>query len=148
MKQMPSLWYLAPMVLLGAVAWGGLAKCAFGETIRHDMGGSVAQRLEQMQTMSSVRIVGACYSSCTMLLGVPDACVTPSARLGFHGPSTRSGLPLLRSEWDRVSRIMAEQYPPKIRMWFLASGRLLSAQHMRVFHGSELINMGVKECRG
>lgn len=136
------------LILTGVLFVAGITSCARGETVTHDTGGSVAARLDQMRSMSSVRIVGACYSSCTLLLGVPDACVTPSARLGFHGPSTRSGLPLLRSEWDRVSRIMAEQYPPKIRLWFLASGRLLSAQHMRVFHGSELISMGVKECRG
>jgi len=138
--------YLIPMVLLGIVAWVGLAKCAFGETIRHDMGGSVAERLDQMRSISRVRIEGACYSSCTLLLGAPDACVTRNARLGFHGPSTRSGLPLPRSEWERVSLIMAEQYPPKIRLWFLATGRMVTGE-MSVIRGRELISMGVKECR-
>ncbi len=146
MKQMPSLWYLAPMVLLGFVAWGGLAKCAFGETIHRDMGGSVEERLDQMRSMSSVRIVGACYSACTMLLGLPDTCVTRNARLGFHGPSTRSGLPLPQSEWDAASKVMAAHYPPKLRLWFLAEGRMNTGP-VRVIRGADLIDMGVKECR-
>lgn len=112
-------------VLIGAaIFWGAVGvSCARSETIRHDMGGSVSARLDQMQHMSGVRIVGACYSACTMLLGLPDTCVTRSARLGFHGPATRSALPLPHSEWDRVSRVMAEQYPPKLRLWFMAEGR-------------------------
>lgn len=135
-------------VLIGTVIFWGFVgvSCARSETITHDMGGSVSARLEQMQTLSGVRIVGACYSSCTMLLGLPDTCVTRSARLGFHGPSTRSGIPLPHSEWDRVSRVMADQYPPMLRLWFLTTGRMNTGA-VAVIGGRELINMGVKECR-
>ena len=135
-------------VLVGAaIFWGFVGvSCTRAETITHDMGGSVSARLDQMQTLSGVRIEGACYSSCTMLLGLPDTCVTKSARLGFHGPSTRLGLPLPHSEWDRVSRVMADQYPPKLRLWFLAEGRMNTGP-VRVIRGAALIDMGVKECR-
>ena len=134
-------------VLIGAatfwLAFG--VSCARAETIRHDMGGSVSARLDQMQHMSGVRIVGRCDSACTMLLGLPDTCVTRSARLGFHGPSTRSGLPLPRSEWERVSNVMADHYPPALRRWFMAEGRKNTGA-VRVIRGAELINMGVREC--
>ncbi len=135
-------------VLVGAVVFWGLVgvSCARSETIRHDMGGSVLARLDQMQTLSGVRIVGACYSACTMLLGLPDTCVTRNARLGFHGPSTRSGIPLPHSEWERVSRVMADQYPPALRLWFMAEGRKNTGA-VRVIRGAALIDMGVKECK-
>ena len=136
------------IVFIGAaVFWGAVGvSCARSETITHDMGGSVSARLKQMQTLSGVRIEGACYSSCTMLLGLPDTCVTRSARLGFHGPSTRSGIPLPHSEWERVSRVMAEQYPPMLRLWFLTTGRNVTGQVI-IKRGAELFRMGVKECR-
>lgn len=137
------------ITLIGAaVFWGFVGvSCARSETITHDMGGSVSARLDQMQHKRGVRIVGACYSACTMLLGLPDTCVTRSARLGFHGPATRSVLPLPHSEWDRVSRVMADQYPPALRLWFLTVGRENTGP-VRVIRGAELIDMGVKECRG
>lgn len=140
------LW-VGPIILAGLiVSLVTFASCARAETIRHDMGGSVSARLDQMQHMSGVRIVGRCYSACTMLLGLPDTCVTRNARLGFHGPSTRSGLPLPHSEWERVSNVMADQYPPALRLWFLREGRMNTGP-VRVIRGAELINMGVKECR-
>lgn len=137
-------------VLIGAaVFWGFVGvSCARGETIRHDTGGSVQARAEAIATQREpVRIVGYCASACTMHLGAPDVCVTRNARLGFHGPSTRSGLPLPRSEWERVSNVMADHYPPKLRLWFLTVGRENTGA-VRVIRGAELIDMGVKECRG
>jgi len=137
---------LGTVLIATTIFWGAVGvSCARGETITHDMGGSVSARLEQMQTLSGVRIVGACYSSCTMLLGLPDTCVTKSARLGFHGPATRSAIPLPHSEWDRVSRVMADHYPPALRLWFLTTGRNVTGQVV-IKRGAELIRMGVKEC--
>lgn len=141
---------LGTVIIGAAIFWGAVGvSCARSETIRHDMGGSVSARVEHLaHTTGPIRIVGACYSACTLSLGHPQVCVSPDARLGFHGPSTRSVLPLPREEWERVSREMADHYPPKVRLWFLTTGRFLSAQHMRVMRGAELIGMGVKECRG
>jgi len=137
------------LVLVGTVIfWGAVGvSCARAETITHDTGGSVKTRADAIATQRDpVRIEGICYSACTMHLGAPDVCVTRNARLGFHGPSTRSGLPLPRSEWERVSKQMADHYPPKLRLWFLTVGRENTGA-VRVIRGAELINMGVKECR-
>lgn len=136
-------------VLVGTVIfWGAVGvSCARSETITHDTGGSVQARVEAIATQREpVRIVGYCASACTVHLGAPDTCVTRNARLGFHGPSTRSGLPLPRSEWERVSNVMADHYPPKLRLWFLTVGRENTGP-VRVIRGAELIDMGVKECK-
>lgn len=139
---------LGTVLIYAAIFWGFVGvSCARSETITNDMGGSVQARLDRMSTMSEARIVGQCYSACTLYLGLPNVCVAPDARLGFHGPSTRSGILLPRAEWDRVSHEMAAHYPPAVRLWFLAEARKVTGRVV-VVRGSELIEMGVKECRG
>lgn len=119
-------------------------------TVRKDLGGSVRERIVQVEHLSrtgaEVRIVGTCISACTLLLGVPNACVTPSARLGFHGPSTRnSGLPLPRDEYERISLQMANLYPPQIRNWFMATARKTTGDYI-VMSGETAIAMGARAC--
>ncbi|MBC2835104.1 hypothetical protein H7F16_06260 [Gemmobacter straminiformis] len=118
--------------------------------VTRDMGGSVRERIAQVNDLSAngteVRIVGTCVSACTLLLGVPTACVAPQARLGFHGPSTRKrGLPLPRDEYERVSAEMASLYPPQIRRWFMTTARKTTGDYILI-SGRDAIAMGARAC--
>lgn len=119
-------------------------------TVTRDMGGSVRERIVQVKSLSQsgaqVRILGTCISACTLLLGVPNACVSPNARLGFHGPGTRhNGLPLPRAEYERVSLQMASLYPPQIRSWFMARARKITGDYILI-SGRDAIAMGARAC--
>lgn len=126
------------------------AETANAMIVTHDMGGSVRERLSEVESLrasgTEVRIVGTCVSACTLLLGVPTTCVTPSARLGFHGPSTRrNGLPLPRAEYERVSLQMAQLYPPRIREWFMSKARKVTGDYI-LMSGRDAIAMGARAC--
>jgi len=123
---------------------------AMAMDVRKDMGGSVEDRLDEIarleQAGTPVRIVGTCVSACTLYLGLATACVMPKARLGFHGPSTRlKGLPLPREEFERLSRLMAAQYPPAIRAWFMAEARMVTGDYITI-SGAEAIRLGARPC--
>jgi hypothetical protein len=123
---------------------------ALAMDVRHDLGGSVKARLEQIRGLASrgtpVRIVGTCVSACTLYLGLPNACVMPDARLGFHGPTTRlRGIPLPREEFDRVSQQMAAHYPEPLRRWFLAEARMRTVGYVKI-SGRQAIAMGARAC--
>lgn len=116
--------------------------------IWNDLGGSVSERLDQMQALGSthVEIRGNCQSACTMYLGLPDVCVAPGAILGFHGPRTSiPGIPLPRREWDRVTMLMAREYPPQIARWFLKIARY-HISDMLMITGREAIRTGARPC--
>lgn len=123
---------------------------AMALVVTRDMGGSVRERIAQVNRLTArgteVRIVGTCVSACTLYLGVPNACVTPTARLGFHGPATRvKGLPLPRAEYERISLQMAALYPPALRAWFLSEARLETASYI-VITGQQAISLGARRC--
>lgn len=118
--------------------------------VKRDMGGPVSERIALIRDLSArqveVRIEGTCVSACTLLLGVPTACVSPNASLGFHGPSTRHrGLPLVREEFERVSAQMASFYPPKISRWFMETARMKTGNYI-VISGNQAIAMGARPC--
>lgn len=139
---------LSIVMILTVVFWLGIAWSAFGKTVYDDTGGPVQARLDEMQRMDGVRIVGRCYSACTMFLGLPDTCVSPHARLGFHSPGERLygyTLPLPRAEWEQVTRMMAEHYPAPLAAWFMAKARYETDP--MIITGAELISIGVKECQ-
>lgn len=81
----------------GLLALGLLAGAAFAETvvIRDDGGGNIniyrARRAELAQA-DRVRIEGKCLSACVIFTTLPNACVTPGARIGFHGTTPKSGI--------------------------------------------------------
>lgn len=118
--------------------------------IHNDYGGSVPARAQQIATMrargQSVAVPsGHCMSSCTMYLGLPGTCVGPTAVFGFHGPSAQSGLGLPKAEFERWSQVMAANYPPSLRGWFLQTGRYNTIGY-QVITGAQLIQMGVPRC--
>ena len=126
------------------------AGAAMALDIRNDMGGSVAQRIHNIENLRAVgtpvRILGTCVSACTLYLGLPNACVSPLASLGFHGPSTRlKGLPLSHDAFERVSRQMAAYYPAQMRKWFMEEGRLRTESYF-VISGAQAIAMGARAC--
>lgn len=95
--------------------------------IGNDRGGYLHDRLIEISNLKNnnikVEIRGrVCYSTCTMFLGVPGACVDPNTTFGFHGPS-RSGRRLAQQDFDYFSRVMANYYPQPLQEWFMAEGR-------------------------
>lgn len=118
--------------------------------ITNDYGGSVSARAQQISAMRSAGQTvavphGACMSSCTMYLGLPGACVGPSAVFGFHGPKAQSGIGLSQAEFERWSQVMASYYPAPLREWFLREGRYHTIDYIAI-SGAELIRMGVARC--
>jgi len=80
-----------------------------------------------------------------MFLGLPQTCISAKTVFGFHGPS-RSGTRLPPEEFDRYSRVISQDYPTPLRNWFMKKGRKRIDGVHRI-KGTEIIRMGVKECR-
>jgi hypothetical protein len=114
--------------------------------IGDDIGGSLNNRILEINEMRAsgrpVEIRGlVCISSCTMFLGVNDACVWPGTRFGFHGPSNK-GKALngnLQSYWINT---MASFYQEPLKEWFLEKGSH-KIKGVYWFTGAELIKKGV-----
>ncbi len=155
---------LTKLVVLGALAGGlgvaGSAEARVMEATRHlpqkgivvigdDPGGYIDTRLEQIrrlrQTNQPVQIRGSyCNSTCTMFIGLPNACVEPQTEFGFHGPSY-SGRRMPRAEFDHWSRIMAAHYPAQVADWFMETARK-RIRGLHTLRGDKLIRMGVARC--
>ena len=117
--------------------------------VKDDHGGFVRDRLEEIKRLRAsgqpVEIRGAvCYSTCTMLLGLPQTCVSPKTVFGFHGPSKR-GKALPPQEFERYSRLIASNYPARLKDWYIKTGRYRIEGVHRI-RGSEIIRMGVRAC--
>lgn len=58
--------------------------------IRDNGGGNVTgyilRRDELARSGRPVEFRGSCASACTLLMTIPNACVAPDARIGFHAP--------------------------------------------------------------
>ena len=117
--------------------------------ISNDRGGLLLDRIAELQqlrrTGQSVRITGnICYSTCTMFLGLPQTCVSPSTTFGFHGPSSY-GRPLEPALFEEASKVMAEHYPAVLKDWYMKTGRYEIVDVYR-FRGSDIIKMGIQSC--
>ncbi|WP_422049771.1 hypothetical protein [Shimia sp.] len=117
--------------------------------IHNDRGGLLTDRIHQLRnlvtTQTPVEIRGeVCHSTCTMLLGLPDVCVSPNTRFGFHGPS-KSGAPIKPEVFERASRVIASFYPNDLRDWYMSSARYHIAEHEEKT-GAELIKLGIPRC--
>ncbi|MGO4907917.1 hypothetical protein ACEN2J_06235 [Pseudorhodobacter sp. W20_MBD10_FR17] len=138
-------------ILLAAFVSGiASANAVLALDIRNDMGGVVSQRMAKVEQLRAagtrVRILGTCVSACTLYLGLPNTCVSRTAKLGFHGPSTRlQGIPLPRQEFERVSRQMAAYYPSQIRGWFMSEARMRTGSYYTI-SGAQAIAMGARPC--
>lgn len=117
--------------------------------IRNDPGGVIPARIADIATIRAsgrkVELRGRyCLSACTLYLGLPNACVSPKTRFGFHGPSMY-GRPLKQKEFERWSRLMASHYPEPLRNWFMETARFRLAGYVNL-QGDDLIRMGVERC--
>lgn len=117
--------------------------------VGNDYGGSVRDRLIELRDLRAtgqrVEIRGRhCYSTCTMLLSLPNACISPRTRFGFHGPS-RSGRHLSPEDFEFFSQLIARHYPQKLQDWYLQTGRN-RIQGLYKLSGRTLIKLGAKAC--
>lgn len=117
--------------------------------INNDRGGTLRARLLELAALRResrpVEIRGnVCFSTCTMFIGLPDACVSPSTTFGFHGPSSY-GRPLDTATFNQASEVIASHYPPVLRAWYMEEGRYRINRVYRV-SGQNLIDMGVRSC--
>ena len=89
-----------------------------------------------------VKIIGTCVSSCTLYLQI--ACVTPNSKIGFHGVSMYGHF--VTDENRRITKLIADTYPPKLKEWFLKKAAHLYGKDVKYLSGTDVIRMGVKEC--
>ena len=115
--------------------------------VRNDLGGDVGAFANRIRAMAaagqSVEIRGACYSACTMYLGLPGSCINRNTQFGFHRPSFY-GAALAPDEFEFWSRIIAAHYPPALRDWYLREGRY--SVSLQMLSGAQLIDLGIAEC--
>lgn len=144
---------LAAAVLLGGVAQAPVQAQSYSSmpayVVGNDRGGYLLDRLRELRNLRNsgqpIEIRGrVCFSTCTMLIGLPQTCISPDTVFGFHGPS-RNGQRLTQGEFDYYSRVMANYYPQQLKGWYMSTARNRINGVHRV-KGSKLINMGVRQC--
>jgi len=140
---------LAVMALAspGPTLAGGSVGTAY--VVGNDRGGFLRDRLIELRNLRGsgrrVEIRGnICYSTCTMLLGLPKTCISPDTTFGFHGPS-KSGRRLKPERFEHFSRVIAQYYPATLQSWYMSTGRnRINGMHR--IRGSEIIRMGIQAC--
>lgn len=141
------------IVLLGSFAPSGLHAQVSNPikplVVGNDRGGLLDTRLHQLRQLREsgqpVMITGSvCFSTCTMLIGLPQTCVSPRTTFGFHGPSSY-GRKLSPQRFEWASQVIAQYYPPALKQWYVTTGRHRTSGVYRI-SGSELIRMGIRQC--
>lgn len=149
----PGHWLTACVLALGLTPMSptiGNSQASSDEiVVRDDLGGFIWQRLVELSRIEaagqSVRIDrGACYSTCTLYLGLTNICTTPHVTFGFHGPWAMNRQ-LSPEDFEELSGIIASHYPQPLRAWYLETGRYKANGLYRI-KGSELIRLGVAAC--
>ena len=95
----------------------------------NNRGGNVLQMVQTRADLArsgrQVRIRGYCRSACTILTTLPNACLGPHARIGFHAPR----IPNTQIIPPYVDQIMGNFYRGGIRdRWFGGWNRLMEMQ--------------------
>lgn len=154
MKKLSRIALLSLVVGIGSFAGiavpAGAAPAPAGETlvVQRDRGGLISRRSAEIRRLRAdgrrVELRGECYSSCTMYLGLPNVCVHPQARLGFHAPRGVNA-PLPADAFDHWSQLMARHYREPLRNWYLQEARHIRGQTL-VLTGSQLIDLGYPSC--
>ena len=141
---------LAAMSLAGpGTAQAADASRAGAYVVNNDRGGFIRNRLIELRNLRAsgrrVEIRGnICYSTCTMLLGLPQTCISPDTTFGFHGPS-KMGLRLKPKQFEYFSQVIAQYYPAPLQSWYMSTGRnRINGVHR--IRGSEIIRMGIRAC--
>lgn len=111
---------IALSVLLALPAAGPVAAQSRGMIdISNDSGGNVLETIQRRTALQRsgklVRIRGYCRSACTIYLTLPNACLGPKARVGFHAPR----IPGTKIIPPMVGDIMGQFYRGEIRRrWY------------------------------
>ena len=119
--------------------------------VGNDSGGRILDRKVQIEianrTNAQFQINGDyCHSSCTMLLGADDVCVSPETIFGFHGPHHPNRTKMTADEFDRKSASLSSYYPNPVRNWFMSKARFAGPNELLFVTGEYLIGLGVREC--
>ncbi|MFD2739601.1 hypothetical protein ACFSUD_08480 [Sulfitobacter aestuarii] len=117
--------------------------------VKNDRGGLLLKRLAEIRNLrrtgQPVRITGSvCYSTCTMLIGLPQTCISADTTFGFHGPSS-FGRPLDPHTFNRASAVISEHYPAPLRSWYMSKARY-NLRSLSYVSGREMIRLGVRAC--
>ncbi|MEO0378751.1 MAG: hypothetical protein AAF252_00680 [Pseudomonadota bacterium] len=117
--------------------------------VKNDHGGLLWDRLHQIKELRAqgrpIEIRGKkCYSTCTMLMGLPNTCISPKTVFGFHGPSSY-GRSLDKATFERASEVIASYYPEPLQVWYMAEARHTIKGVIRV-RGDNIIQMGIRSC--
>ncbi|WP_282119721.1 hypothetical protein [Ruegeria atlantica] len=119
--------------------------------VGNDPGGRIVDRMVQIEianrTNAQFQIIGDfCHSSCTMLLGADEVCISPETIFGFHGPHRSNRKKMTADEFDRKSASLSSYYPNPVRNWFMSKARFAGPNELLFVTGEYLIGLGVQEC--
>lgn len=116
--------------------------------VNNHRGGNVIQTVQLRERLARsgkiVRIRGYCRSACTILTTIPNACLFPDSRIGFHAPR----LPNTRIIPPLVDEIMGSFYRNGIRdRWFGGWNR---SMEMTVLTAREYVRLDpqTRICKG
>ena len=137
------------LVLVGCGAAQAGSSTGPAYVVGNDRGGFIYDRLVELKNLRAsgrrVEIRGnICYSTCTMLLGLPETCISPKTTFGFHGP-TKSGKRLDPKQFEYFSRVISQYYPAPLQSWYMETGRN-RLRGMHRIRGAAIIRMGIDAC--
>ncbi|MBO9445960.1 hypothetical protein [Ruegeria sp. R14_0] len=139
------------MAALAALTLASVPAASKEIQVGNDRGGRIVDRMVQIEianrTQAQFRITGDyCHSSCTMLLGADDVCVSPKTVFGFHGPHRANRTKMTTDEFDRKSVSLSRYYPSPVKSWFMSKARFAGPNELLYVSGEYLIGLGIKEC--
>jgi hypothetical protein len=106
--------------------------------IRYNEGGDMIDFINERSRMQgsgkTYRIDGFCASACAMFLSLPNVCVTPRSKLGFH---RGDGL------WEVFRDAYIVHLPPAMRGWYVANAETTRTVFIT---GSQAIALGANAC--
>ncbi|WP_425045985.1 hypothetical protein [Primorskyibacter sp. S87] len=143
------LWVVAGSFGLDPVSDASAQSSYPPYVVGNDRGGYIKDRLYELRNLRAsgqpVEIRGkVCYSTCTMLLGLPNTCISPNTEFGFHGPKL-NGKPLPPDRFEYFSQVIAQYYPQPLRDWYMKTGRNRLHRAYKI-KGKRIIAMGIRAC--
>lgn len=100
--------------------------------IRNDGGGNInayRARRAELARADQVEIREKCLSACVIFTTLPNACIGPHAKIGFHGTTPKSGIPQIDLWLDMR---MGEYFRGEAKRLFVEEWRNLQGKN--AFH--------------
>lgn len=126
----------------------GLSSVAYGETvITEDYGGSVFEYQIKLKSLSGeIKVRGICISACTMYLSMENQlCTYKDATWGFHGST--ADIPFIKEYADNLLSDSYSKFPEIKHKFDTSWVKLQGWDNYRRVSGSQMIDMGVRECK-